>query len=155
MQSLLMGDLALNRRSALAGLGGLSLAGALAGPTSVAADALADPVLAFGKIWAGYDAPMIGAFHGVMYLRAGDKQAVPVFGFAGIGVNQVRMTPVGLYMKARETGYFIDLASGEVLEFWDNPFTGERSRSTTSTTTCWPHEGRAASDHVVEQQDSP
>jgi hypothetical protein len=29
-------------------------------------------------------------------------------------------------MKSRETGYFTDLRSGEVLEYWDNPLTGER-----------------------------
>ena len=29
-------------------------------------------------------------------------------------------------MKSRETGYFTDLRTGDILEYWDNPLTGER-----------------------------
>ena len=30
-----------------------------------------------------------------------------------------------LWLRGRETGYFTDLATGDILETWDNPFTGE------------------------------
>ncbi|MCC6172886.1 MAG: DUF1838 family protein [Gammaproteobacteria bacterium] len=147
-------DLVTGRRSALGMLGGM-LAGAagIATPSSSvqAADAATpadaasqtlrrkgaskpldfnDPIdnlYAFGKIWMGYETPVIGGFHGLMYLRMPGKRLVPVFGFTGTGVMQAEHDPKGfLKVKSRETGYFTDLRSGDILEYWDNPLTGER-----------------------------
>ncbi len=85
-----------------------------------------DNLYAFGKIWSGYDEPVIGAFHGLMYGRVGDKRMVPVFGYTGTGVLQSRIAENGdLQVKSRETGYFTDLYTGDILEQWDNPWTGE------------------------------
>lgn len=85
-----------------------------------------DNLYAFGKIWSGYDEPVIGAFHGLMYGRVGDKRMVPVFGYTGTGVLQSRIAENGdLQVKSRETGYFTDLRTGDILEQWDNPWTGE------------------------------
>lgn len=106
MSSRLVADLLLDRRSALKSAVGLSLGavlGTAAAPPARAGTALnyadpADNLYAFGKLWAGYDTPVIGAFHGLMYLRIPGRRAVPVFGHTG---------------------------TGDILETWANPFTGK------------------------------
>ncbi|MFQ5635653.1 MAG: DUF1838 family protein [Gammaproteobacteria bacterium] len=85
-----------------------------------------DNLYAFGKIWAGYDEPQIGGFHGLMYARLGDRRLMPLFGYTGTGVMQSRIDEDGnMWIRGRETGYFTDLATGDILETWDNPFTGD------------------------------
>lgn len=88
----------------------------------------ADPVdnlYAFGKIWAGYEQPVIGGFHGLMYARIPGRRMIPLFGYTGTGTLLACQEADGdLRIKSRETGYFTDLASGDILETWDNPFTG-------------------------------
>jgi hypothetical protein len=140
MQSMLIADQMLARRGALKALGGLALGGAAlaAGASGAASAPLARSVSdapvspeqglhAFGKIWSSYDAPAIGAFHGTMYLRVGDRAAVPVFGMTGTGASQAKIDKDGnLILKSRETTYFTDLATGDILETWLNPFTEER-----------------------------
>jgi hypothetical protein len=138
MQSMLIADRMLGRRGALKALGGGALGGlalaaggeASAQPLRPPADAPVSPeqaLRAFGKIWSSYEEPMIGAFHGTMYLRVGDNAAVPVFGMTGTGASQAKIDEAGnLVLKSRETGYFTDLATGDILETWLNPFTEER-----------------------------
>jgi hypothetical protein len=139
MPSRLVADLLVDRRSTLKATLGLGL-GAILG-TASAADApaakpatprrsgldYADPVdnlYAFGKLWAGYDAPVIGAFHGLMYLRIPGRRMVPVFGYTGTGALLARIDEnKDLWVKSRETGYFTDLRTGDILESWYNPFT--------------------------------
>jgi len=85
-----------------------------------------DNLYAFGKIWAGYEEPQIGAFHGLMYARIGDKRLIPLFGYTGTGVMQSKIDDDGnMWIRGKETGYFTDLATGDILETWDNPFTGD------------------------------
>jgi hypothetical protein len=49
---------------------------------------------------------------------------VPLFGYTGTGTLLAKQERNGeLWVKSRETGYFTDLASGEILETWYNPFT--------------------------------
>jgi len=85
-----------------------------------------DNLYAFGKIWAGYDEPQIGAFHGLMYGRIGGARLRPLFGYTGTGVMQSKIDDDGnMWIRGRETGYFTDLASGDILETWNNPWTGE------------------------------
>ncbi len=134
MNSAFINDLMLSRRTLL----GASLAFGGATATGVAAPGNAtqagkfdynDPVdnlYAFGKIWSGYETPVIGAFHGLMYVRIPGKRMVPVFGYAGTGALLCRQDDNGdLWIKSRETGYFTDLETGDILETWDNPFTGK------------------------------
>ncbi len=137
MQSVLMSQLLMSRRAAMGLAAGAAATAALpAGatghrppPPKNARLDYADPVdnlYAFGKIWAGYDEPMIGGFHGLMYARIGDNRMVPVFGYTGTGVLLARQDENGdLWVKSRETGYFTDLETGDILETWDNPFTGK------------------------------
>ena len=83
----------------------------------------ADNLYAFGKIWASYDEPVIGGFHGLMYARFGDRRMIPVFGYEGTGVLHAKIDDAGdLWVKSRETGYFTDLKTRDVLETWYNPF---------------------------------
>ncbi len=85
-----------------------------------------DNLYAFGKIWAGYEEPQIGGFHGLMYGRIGDARLIPLFGYTGTGVMQSKIDDdSNMWMRGKETGYFTDLASGDILETWDNPWTGE------------------------------
>jgi hypothetical protein len=85
-----------------------------------------DNLYAFGKIWAGYDKPQIGAFHGLMYGRIGDARMIPLFGYTGTGVMQSKIDDDGnMWIRGKETGYFTDLATGDILETWENPWTGE------------------------------
>jgi len=90
-------DLVTGRRAALGVLGGM-LAGAAAIALPAPARAVEasgakrgsrpldfsnpiDNLYAFGKIWSGYERPVIGGFHGLMYLRMPGKRLLPVFGY--------------------------------------------------------------------------
>lgn len=141
MHSLLVRDAMLGRRSALGALLGLGAGAALglggaaplqaatkgSGSTALDFNNPIDNLYAFGKIWSGYGTPVIGGFHGLMYMRIPGKRLIPVFGYTGTGILMAEFDPKGFVkIKSRETGYFTDLRSGEVLEYWDNPLTGER-----------------------------
>ncbi len=135
MQSLLVSDALLGRRAALRQFAALALAGGAGALPSLASAAgtrpldFGDPVdnlYAFGKLWAGYETPVIGAFHGLMYARIPGRRLIPLFGYTGTGILFSKFDPAGaLWIKSRETGYFTDLRTGDILETWDNPFTGE------------------------------
>jgi hypothetical protein len=85
-----------------------------------------DNLYAFGKIWSSYEEPCVGAFHGLMYVRLPGKRMIPVFGYTGTGALFAKIDDNGdLLVKSRETGYFTDLKTGDILETWDNPFTGK------------------------------
>jgi hypothetical protein len=138
MNSQFVRDLTIGRRAALRTLGGLAVAAAGVGVSAARAAPAAggapldfsnprDNLYAFGKIWGGYDKPVIGAFHGIMYARVPGKRLVPLFDYTGTGVIEAKIDANGdLLVKSRETGYFADLRTGDILEVWDNPFTGER-----------------------------
>jgi hypothetical protein len=130
VSSLLVNDLLFSRRSAIKSLAGLGAGVAMAGTAGAAGsldfDDPYDNLYAFGKIWAGYDEPELGAFHGLMYARIGNKRLMPLFGYTGTGIMQSKIdADNNLWLRGRETGYFTDLATGDILETWDNPFTGE------------------------------
>ncbi len=139
MTSLLINDLMTNRRQALAAMGALSIglgsggmaqaATSSATPTPTGALDYSDPkdnLLAFAKIWSSLEGPVIGGFHGTMYVRSSTNRMIPVFGYEGVGVMQARWEADGtLTRRSRESGFFTDLRTGDVLETWDNPFTGE------------------------------
>lgn len=86
-----------------------------------------DNLYAFGKLWATYaDRPVFSAFQGLMYGMVGNQRLRPLFGYTGFGGFQARLTNTGhVRLRGKETGYFTDLASGEILEHWDNPYSGE------------------------------
>jgi hypothetical protein len=135
MKSQFINDLSISRRHALKAslaFGGLSLGGlqALAAEPTIKGKLdysnPRDNLYAFGKIWSSYEEPCIGAFHGLMYVRLPGKRMIPVFGYTGTGALFAKIDANGdLWIKSRETGYFTDLKTGDILETWDNPFTGK------------------------------
>jgi len=99
-----------------------------------------DNLYAFGKTWGTFgEDPLVSTFHGAMYASVGTSRLQPLFGYAGTGITKVRFVGDGpaerLQMRGKETGFFYDLRTGEVIETWDNPFTGETWRSSPSSTT--------------------
>ena len=101
--------------------------------SSVPLDLAASPrdnLYAFGKTWGTFgEDPLVSTFHGAMYASIGTSRQQPLFGYAGTGITKVRFVGEGaserLQMRGKETGFFYDLRTGEVIETWDNPFTGE------------------------------
>lgn len=87
-----------------------------------------DNLYAFGKLWATYDEkPVYSAFHGLMFAMIGDQRLKPLFGYTGFGNFQAKLLDNGnVRLRGKETGYFCDPRSGDILEYWDNPWTGER-----------------------------
>lgn len=148
MKSEFVDGLLMRRRGALKTLAGLSMTGLAFGgvgsrvfgqediPRYVPNVASAfdyknpyDNAYAFGKIWAGYDEPQYGAYHGVMYGRAGGKRHEALFGYIGSGVMQSRIEDSGnVSIRGKETGFFYDLATNDIIEEWRNPYTGELVR---------------------------
>ena len=50
-----------------------------------------DNLYAFGKLWAGYDAPVVGAFHGLMFAMIGTQRLQLLFGSCGFGIFESRL----------------------------------------------------------------
>ena len=86
-----------------------------------------DNLNAFGKMWFAFDEPTVSAFHGLMFGMVGDQRLKPLFGYTGFGIFQSKLLENGnVRIRGKEVGYFTDPISGDVLEEWDNPYTGER-----------------------------
>lgn len=87
-----------------------------------------DNLYAFGKIWGTYaDTPVYSGYQGVQFARIGVNKLTPLFGYVGCGNMQCKMDENGhLWIRGTEAGYFTDLASGEIIDHWDNPYSGER-----------------------------
>ncbi|MEH6550733.1 MAG: DUF1838 family protein [Pseudomonadales bacterium] len=90
----------------------------------------ADPIdnlYAFGKLWAGYGGvPVYPAFRGTMFGLVGTGRLKPLFGYTGFGNFEAKVLDNGhVKLRGKETGYFTDLETGDILEHWDNPYTGE------------------------------
>jgi uncharacterized protein DUF1838 len=86
-----------------------------------------DNLYAFGKLWASYqDTPCFPAFDGVLFAMIGDQRLKPLFRYCGFGGFQAKIMPTGnVRLRGKEVGYFSDLATGDILQTWDNPWTGE------------------------------
>ena len=133
MTSELVNGLFVNRRSAMAALAATGAGLMTIGKPARAATGKPldfnnpyDNLYAFGKIWGGYDEPVLSGFHGLMYARIGAKRAMPLFGYTGTGVMQSKIDSDGnCWIRGKETGFFTDLATGDILDTWKNPFTGE------------------------------
>ncbi len=55
------------------------------------------------------------------------NKLVPLFGYVGCGNIQCKIDENShLWLRGTEAGYFTDLASGEIIDHWDNPYSGER-----------------------------
>lgn len=82
----------------------------------------------FAKMWGTIgEKAVLSGYQGTQYAIVGDKRAKPLFGYAGFGNIRNIIRPDGsVKVMGKECGYFTDLESGEILDHWDNPWTGER-----------------------------
>jgi len=89
-----------------------------------------DNLYAFGKLWGSYDTkPAYGGYQGVQFARIDTQRLVPLFGYVGCGNMQSRLNPdKSINIRGTEAGYFTDLASGEIIDDWVNPWTNEKVR---------------------------
>jgi hypothetical protein len=134
IESMQQGLAAFSRRQALGLIGGAgAVAAGLGGTASAAARGLdltdpTDNVYAWCKTWGTLgDTPVYGGHEGVFFAVAGDRRAVPLFGYVGFGSLQFRLRPDGdAEYRGKDATFYTDLRTGKLLEAWDNPFTGER-----------------------------
>ena len=89
-----------------------------------------DNLYAFGKTWGTFsEDPVVSVFHGAMYGYIGTQRLAPLFGYAGTGITKCRFVGEGaderMQMRGKETGFFYDLKTWDIIDHWDNPFTGE------------------------------
>ncbi|NBC37576.1 DUF1838 domain-containing protein [Novosphingobium sp. FSY-8] len=136
----MMGASAVSRRGLLGGIGMVGAAGLMPAPAVAAAgrgdghirpldvmDAR-DNLYGFAKMWGTIGPkPVISAYQGIQYALVGKKRAQPLFGFVGFGNIRNQILPDGsVKVLGKECGYFTDLATGRILDTWDNPWTGEK-----------------------------
>ena len=134
--------LLLSRRQALGfGLSGVAAAGTglgagLLGQAAGAAEAIKfdftkpeDNLRAWVKLVASLDSgtQTCGYYKGDVIAVTGPEQKnLPLFGYEGFGMSRVTQLPDGRYENLhREISYYTDLKTGEILENWKNPLTGE------------------------------
>ncbi len=82
----------------------------------------------FAKLWGTIgDKAVLSGYQGVQYAIVGSQRAMPLFGYVGFGNIRNKILPDGtVKVMGKEAGYFTDLATGEIIDHWDNPWTGER-----------------------------
>lgn len=85
-----------------------------------------DQLYIFGKYFGTFaDRPAFGAHEGVFYALVNGRQ-IPLMGYVGHHVTQAKFDPSGkLWIRGKEGTFYTDLTTGEVLESWKNPWTGE------------------------------
>ncbi|MBH0113370.1 DUF1838 family protein [Novosphingobium sp. YJ-S2-02] len=82
----------------------------------------------FAKMWGTIgEKAVISAYHGTQYAIIGKERARPLFNFCGFGNIRNVIQPDGtVKVMGKECSVFTDLHTGEVLDTWDNPWTGEK-----------------------------
>ena len=127
---------AVSRRSLMGGMAGLAAASAVPaaaarGPRNLRPLDIMDPrdnLYGFAKMW-GTIGPkaVLSGYQGVQYAVVGNQRAKPVFGYCGFGNIRNVIQPDGsVKVMGKECAYFTDLATGQIIDHWDNPWTGER-----------------------------
>lgn len=85
-----------------------------------------DNVYCFGKIWGSYEEPVYTAYPGTNFALIGDGRLQPVFGYTGFGIFRCTLFPNGhVRIIGKECALFTDLATGEVMDTWKNPWSGQ------------------------------
>lgn len=73
------------------------------------------------KTWFGYEGTFFGKVEG--------KVAVPLLGIVGMSWNRAIAQAPGRYgYELQEAGYMLDLGTGAVIDEWENPLNGARTR---------------------------
>ena len=133
----------LSRRSALLGLGSLSVVAGLGAcatsssspsPSSVKSLNLdfskpEDNLTAWVKLASSLEdgVETSGFFGGIQYADTGPQEVIkPLFRIQGFGMSRVTKLPDGRYQNLhREVVFYLDLKEDRILEEWENPMTGE------------------------------
>jgi hypothetical protein len=118
-----------------AGLGGLSglATPAIAGlpgsgkPRGLDLSTAEDNIYAYAKTWGTLgEEPVFGGHEGVFFAVVGNRRAIPLFGYVGFGSLQFRILPNGdAEYRGKDATFYTDLKTGELLDTWQNPFTGK------------------------------
>lgn len=82
----------------------------------------------FAKMWGTIGPKAVkSGYYGVQYAIVGSRRAMPLFGYYGFGnTRNIILSDGSVKVLGKECGYFTDLASGEIIDTWDNPWTGEK-----------------------------
>ena len=85
-----------------------------------------DNIYAYAKTWGTLgDEPVFGGHEGVFFAVVGNRRAIPLFGYVGFGSLQFRILPNGdAEYRGKDATFYTDLKTGELLDTWQNPFTG-------------------------------
>lgn len=66
---------------------------------------------------------------GTMFSQLPDKAPAPILGFEGYNICRAEKQDDGIWrMYTRELTFYRDLKTGEILDHWDNPISGERNQ---------------------------
>lgn len=111
----------------LGGLAGLGSAAATGKSRPLDLRTAADNIYAYAKTWGTLgDEPVFGGHEGVFFAVVGNRRAIPLFGYVGFGSLQFRVLPGGdAEYRGKDATFYTDLKTGELLESWQNPFTGK------------------------------
>jgi hypothetical protein len=87
-----------------------------------------DNLYAYAKTWGTLGPePVFGGHEGVFFAVVGERRAVPLFGYVGFGSLQFRLRADGTAeYRGKDATFYTDLATGELLDTWENPYTGKR-----------------------------
>lgn len=141
----------LSRRQAMAGAGGLGLAasaslaasaatvlgsGSKVTPEKLKGDYLdlttpQDNMLAYARLLGNLDTSKTkyGWYSGVVQAVRDNQKLEDLFIMEGFSCAKLIEQEDGTFQKVlREVGYYKDLKTGEIMEEWDNPLTGEKVR---------------------------
>jgi hypothetical protein len=117
----------INRRGALAGIGGLALAAAAPAWPRARLDLAdrRDRLTAIAKMRGSTDGRLtIGYVIGTRY-AVPEHRAIPMMGIMAATFSQYqRISDEAFEARAIEIGYFTDIETGKLLESWKNPVTG-------------------------------
>ncbi len=124
----------LSRRQAL-GLGAGLGAGLAMGPARAVMPPIDTPfdftqtrdnIIAFAKIWGTLgDEPVWGGHTGVFFASMPGQRIVPLVGYVGYGSLQFKWDGDSLIYRGKDATFYTDLATGEIIDTWKNPWTGE------------------------------
>ncbi len=136
MFSTRIADLLVGRRQAIFMAGG-ALAGAAAfgssapktfGRMPLDFDIPRDNLYSFGKLFGTFGPEAVyPTFRGVCFASIGDAALRPLFGYQGMTTLRMDLLPNGhLRWWGKEIAFYTDLVTGQPLDVWTNPYTGER-----------------------------
>jgi hypothetical protein len=124
------GMLGLGVAAGLGAFSGMAPGPALAKSRPLDLSTAEDNIYAWAKTWGTLgDEPVFGGHEGVFFAVVGNRRAIPLFGYTGFGSLQFRILANGdAEYRGKDATFYTDLKTGELLDSWQNPFTGKTVR---------------------------